>query len=130
MSTLSNNSTDSQISAQDSMSFEKEPRKCQTPSRSTSNKSTMIDNTTTIQDDECDTFFSSIDLIVTSCMSHEDDGEGDHVRHDDYSSPITPKKVNNHETQVESRSNEFQRRGRFLIWPASFGLDATIASTP
>lgn len=129
MSTQSNNPSDSQIYARDSMSFEKTPTKCQTPS--STSKATVIDNTTpcTIQDDGCDTLFSSIDLIVTSCMPCEDDADGNLVRHDGCASPLTPKRTNN-DAQVESSSTEFQRRGRFLIWSASLGLDATVPSIP
>lgn len=30
----------------------------------------------------------------------------------------------------ESQKQNFQRKGRFLVWPASFGTDGTISSSP
>jgi hypothetical protein len=73
-------------------------------------------------------------LISHVPLENEDDSR--RREHHDISSfsegyPCSPQ--NSALCDDECRTNQkqfFQRKGRFLVWPASFGIDATIASSP
>ena len=86
--------------------------------------SSSSEDTLVLQEKRCETFFSNVDLVPTlptPCISLDENSNSTAVKHDNFSSPIRSKRVI-HDVNV-------QRRGRFLIWPASYGPNATITSS-
>ena len=110
----STSSSKSQQNIPDFILFEMETTKGQ-------DSSSSEDTLNHLQEERCETFFSNVDLMPTPCRSLDENSNSTAVKHDNFSSPIRSKRVI-HDVNV-------QRRGRFLIWPASYGPNATITSS-
>lgn len=77
----------------------------------------------------CESILSTVGGIL-SCMSldHVDDSQEKKFQGDATSNGSCPGSPTD-DTSSEMKAQRFQRRGRFLVWPACLGLDATLATT-
>jgi hypothetical protein len=100
------------------------------PTRTPSIDDTVVDDQ---RNEGCDPLLSSVDLIF-SCMSLNDVDDSQereykkkHPSHEIY--PASPKRDASDGVVPIRKFQSLQRRGRFLVWPACFGPDATLAAS-
>jgi hypothetical protein len=80
--------------------------------------------------DACDDFFSSMDMILNTC-SPRSGAKSPPLINDQVQSPMDAciASASLCEDVQSNASPTFQKRGRFLVWPASFGLEHNAAMT-